>query len=125
MSFFNSKKPAIILLITAVTYGVGLHLRRYYHFNKYTKLAIAKCTSIENQNVSTYADYTFYVDGKKYDGSTKLSEVNKFWINKYFKVKYSSEDPEINDILIDEMITDAEAVKAAGFKLKYDKVQNP
>ncbi|SHK02845.1 hypothetical protein [Pseudozobellia thermophila] len=118
MNWLNSKKPVKLLLVLAICFFSFKYFRTIYHFKFYSTYTIGKCTSIEHQNASTYADFIFFVEGRQYDGSTKLKEVNSIWVNKYFKVRYSSKNPEINEILLDEMITDPKAVEAAGFKLK-------
>ena len=115
---FELKNWAIFVLFIAVSYGISIHLYRYYHFKNYTSYTVGKVISIEYQNVSTYVDYKFYINNKEYIGSTKTSEVNEYWVDKYFKVKYSHEDPRMNEILLKKWEGDTLAIRAAGFNLK-------
>ena len=122
MDWLNSKKLVKLLLVLAICFFSFKYLQSIYHFKYYARYTIGKFTHLEYQNASTYAMYEFYVDNKKIEGATYAREkIDKFLLNKYFKVKYSSKNPEINEILIDEMVTDASAVEAAGFKLKSKK----
>ncbi|WP_289064233.1 hypothetical protein [uncultured Zobellia sp.] len=122
MDWLNSKKPVKLLLVLAICFFSFKYLQSIYHFKYYARYTIGKFTHLEYQNASTYVMYEFYVDNTKKEGATYAREkIDKFLINKYFKVKYSGKNPEINEILLDEMVTDASAVEVAGFKLKSKK----
>ncbi|MDO6818984.1 hypothetical protein [Zobellia sp. 1_MG-2023] len=122
MDWLNSKKPVKLLLVLVICFFSFKYFRSIYHFKYYSAYTIGKFTHFKYQNASTYAMYEFYVDNKKIEGATyDRGNIDQFLVNKYFKVRYSSKNPEINEILLDEMITDASAVEAAGFKLKSKK----
>ncbi|OWW24545.1 hypothetical protein B4Q04_14605 [Zobellia sp. OII3] len=119
MDWLNSKKPVKLMLVLVICFFSFKYFQSIYHFKYYARYTIGKFTHFKHQNASTYAMYEFYVDNKKIEGATYAREkIDKFLVNKYFKVKYSSKNPEINEILLDEMITDPKAVEAARFKLK-------
>ncbi|QLG46860.1 hypothetical protein [Costertonia aggregata] len=45
-------------------------------------------------------------------------KINPNWVNKYFRVRYSSKDPEINEILLDQWVSDTVEIEAAGFEIR-------
>ncbi|WP_299434919.1 hypothetical protein [uncultured Maribacter sp.] len=121
-SFFNSQTPLRYILAFIISYIVYTSTRSFYHFKFYTVYAIAECVAIEHQNTDTFAVYEFYVDKKKIDGDIQLG-LDDDWeiVNKFFRVKYSSKDPEINELVLARPVYDTVLIKNAGFTIKKKK----
>lgn len=115
-SIINSKKVVVLVAVLVACFFLFKYVRSIYHYKFYSKISVAKFKNIETQNASTYAMYEFYVDGNKIEGATYLrNRISKSLLNKFFRLKYSSKNPNINDILLDQQVTDTVQIRAAGF----------
>ncbi len=121
-AFFNSKKSVIVLACILGGFFAYKYLNSVFQYKYYSAYSIAKCTGIETQNASTYAMYEFHVENRKIIGATYIKgEANISWVNKYFRIRYSTKNPKINEVMLDQKITDTTAIKAAGFTLPKKK----
>jgi hypothetical protein len=121
-SFFKSQSPLKYLLIIILSYIIYSKGKRYYNYHNYKSFGVAEIVKIDGQNTNTFAIYEFFINSQKYDGAIELGIKDNFAVlNRYFKVQYSSKNPEINDILLNKPIYDTLLIKKAGFVIKKKK----
>ncbi|RKS42749.1 hypothetical protein BC962_3036 [Gillisia mitskevichiae] len=64
----------------------------------------------------TVIDYYFYVDGNKTKGNTKIFKDFRLQTkNKFFTVKYESDNPKNSSILLNQQIINESLIRKAGF----------
>ncbi|MDO6810987.1 hypothetical protein Q4603_20370 [Zobellia galactanivorans] len=85
--------------------------------NSLDTYGIAKCLSIQKESSSNFVFFEFYIDDRRVLGATAIEAVDESLINKYFKVKYSSKKINESKLLLNQPVTDTNAIKAAGFTL--------
>ncbi|MEN2399675.1 hypothetical protein GKZ90_0007795 [Flavobacterium sp. MC2016-06] len=85
-----------------------------------TEETIGFATRTEYANKTTHLKYYFYLNGKILS-ETKIDGSDETLINKFYKVKYNPNNPEENEIVLDEKLEpDSISLVKAGFtKTKY------
>ncbi|WP_282057299.1 hypothetical protein, partial [Maribacter luteus] len=69
------------------------------------------------ESSSNFVFFEFYIGTRKVLGATTIEDIDESLINKYFKVKYSSKKINESKLLLNQPVTDMNAIKAAGFTL--------
>ena len=77
-------------------------------------LTIGKVTNLKGASKRPGIDYSFNVSGKKVFSDSPVS-INSIKEGEFYKVVYSSKNPEICRIYLDEKITDTALILKAGF----------
>jgi hypothetical protein len=89
-----------------------------YNYNKELEefgiVTIGKITKFKGAAKSPYLNFKFFIDGNSY-GSDSPRDNNGEKIGQFYKVIYSSKNPEICRIYLDEPVTDTISILKAGF----------
>lgn len=113
----DSKTPIIIIGTFLLIFFVYKNYKINYHLKYYPKNSIGKTIKISRSGNARYIDYIFYDKGKMYKSTEALNDKNgEEYIDKFFKVTYSFNDPEISILFLEEEIKDMYLLKKAGFK---------
>lgn len=102
------RNKRILLLPVIIILGIILNIYRYsYDLEKNGRFTIGKIKNIEYKRRGKYTlTYEFYVDGKKYKGSSTVYEFECLKSNQCleydFKVVYSIKDPSNSEINLKE-----------------------
>ena len=84
---------------------------------------IGKVTNLKGESKRPGIDYSFNVSGKKVFSDSPVS-VNSIKEGEFYKVIYSSKNPEVCRIYVDKKITDTSLILKAGFS-REDIVNMP
>lgn len=76
---------------------------------------LAKVFSINSKRSFTDARYFYFYEGKRYESGKLIDCSGKKYLNKYFKIEFSSKKPNHSDIFLDKEITDSSEIRKAGF----------
>ena len=70
--------------------------------------------------------YSFFIDNKMYVGRIDRDKNPYVKINEFYEIEYSSKNPHINKMILDEEITDSVKIMKAGYqkKTKFYKYDN-
>jgi len=109
-----------------------LILASFYVFTEYIKKEVENSSSYSVAMVFRYFrgtstgpifEYKYYVGDTLYQGGqTVNNEDFSNYENRFFKVKYSKENPSWSEILLNQRITDSTLIKASGFSIPKKKV---
>ena len=108
-----------------------LLLLAMYLFTEYKKKEVENSSSYSVAMIYRYFrgtstgpmfEYKYYVKDQLYQGGIGVdNEDFSKYKNRFFKVKYSKENPSWSQILLNERIYDTIAIKAAGFSIPTKK----
>lgn len=84
--------------------------------DKYRYITVAKVDEIKPEKSFTVARFYFYYDGIKYESSEHIDDLGNRYMNRYFKVEFSTENPEYSNIFLDQEVTDSTEIVKAGLK---------
>lgn len=105
---------AFVLVIIWIIYNF---YQGYLYDNEIEKngvVTIGKITKFKGAGKSPYLVYKFYSNGKSYfSDSPRDNEGEK--IGEFYKVIFSSNNPEVSRIYLDNRITDKTLILKAGF----------
>ncbi|MCZ8230349.1 hypothetical protein [Flavobacterium sp.] len=79
------------------------------------KNTLAKVFFINSKRNFTDARYFYFYDGKRYESGEYIDSSGDEYLNKYFKVEFSSKNPKHSNIFLDKEITDSSEIRNAGF----------
>lgn len=114
-----SKKPVAIFAVAAFIFFSYHIILRSYHLSNFKVYGIGKATGLSKSGSASYIDYTYFVDGIKFEDSEYLKgECGKCNVDKFFKVAYSSKSPWISDLILEEEVNEESEILAAGFVFK-------
>nr|WP_315171842.1 hypothetical protein [uncultured Flavobacterium sp.] len=63
----------------------------------------------------TDARYFYFYNGKRYESGEKIDNSGKEYLNKCFRIEFSSINPNRSNIFLNEEVQDAIKIKRAGF----------
>ncbi len=110
------KKHINYFIFFAVLLWISYILYESYSYDQETKdhgiVSIGKITNFKKS--SAYVRYHYYVNELSY-GADSPRNNNKVELGQFYKVIYSSKNPENSRIYLDEPITDTVAILKAGF----------
>jgi hypothetical protein len=113
--YFNYS--VLILALIWIVYN----LYHGYNYNKeleeYGIVTIGKITKFKGAAKSPYLNFKFFVDGNSY-GSDSPRDNNGEKIGQFFKVIYSSKNPKICRIYLDQPVIDTTLILKAGFSIE-------
>ena len=81
---------------------------------KYGIITVGKITKFKGASSRTYLRYHYYVNNNSFGSDSPRDEKGEK-IGEFYKVIYSSKNPEKSRIYLDEKITDTTSILNAGF----------
>ena len=119
----NKKYYPIILLVIFLVVAQGYVIYKRSLIEQDFNTTIARVTGKQKLLKSSPSlFYEYYVDSEIYTGSFKFDGTFSEYENNYYHVKYSSENSSWSEILLNRPVTDTNAIKAAGFDLPKEKI---
>ena len=109
--FNNSVLILVLIWILYIFYQGNNYDNEIKEFGVFT---IGKVTKLKGASKKPGIDYRFNVNGKRVFSDSPIS-VKSIKKGEFFKVIYSSKNPEICRIYLDEKITDTTLILKAGF----------
>ncbi|WP_378187729.1 hypothetical protein ACE939_05065 [Aquimarina sp. W85] len=90
----------------------------YYHMSNFAVEGVGKTTSLSRSGIAEKIQYNYFVDGKKYKGSTFLNgNCGECKLSKYYRIKYSSKDPDYSEMYLDQEVINERLIIKAGFTI--------
>jgi hypothetical protein len=83
--------------------------------NKYE--TICRVSKIISRRSFTHTYYIYYYQGIEHESYDNIDVNEQDYLNKYFKMNLSTENPAYSKIFIDEEITDSNLILKAGFNV--------
>lgn len=94
---------------------------------KFKQTTVGKINRIDygNKGGSSFV-YSFFIENKMYVGRISRDKNPNVKVNDFYKIEYSSKNPHINKMILDEEITDSIKIMNAGYqkKTKFNKYDN-
>jgi hypothetical protein len=82
--------------------------------NEFGVSTVGKITKLKVASKRPYLDYRYNINGKRVFSDTPIG-IDSAKIGEFYKVIYSSKNPEVTRIYLEEKITDIVAILKAGF----------
>ena len=128
----NSKKVSVYIGFISIALLILINLfpfedKNENELNKYGVETLGKIINFKIINPrgssppKEYLDYIFVTNGKDYIYDESREEYSNVKKGSFYKLVYSSRNPKINKIYLNEEITDTTLIIKAGFK-KYTKI---
>jgi hypothetical protein len=76
---------------------------------------VAKVSKVIIKRTSTKCYYDYFYKGKNYQSYEYIDNNGDFYIGKFYKIEFSSENPENSNIFLDSEIRDLSKIKMAGW----------
>ena len=112
------KKNGYLIVIVIFVLWLIYNFYHGYNHNKELKesgiVTVGKITEFKGAAKGLYLNFKFFIDGKS-NFSDSPRDNNGEKIGEFFKVVYSSKNPEVSRIYLDEKITDTTLILKAGF----------
>jgi hypothetical protein len=109
--FNNSVLVLVLIWLVYILYEGNNYDKEIKEFGVFT---IGKVTNLKGASKRPGIDYSFNVSGKKVFSDSPVS-INSIKEGEFYKVVYSSKNPEVCRIYLDEKITDTALILKAGF----------
>lgn len=114
--FLDSKTPTLIVGILIFSFFLYKNIKYSQQLSNYGVYGIAKAVSLSKTGNTTNLDYIYFVNGVMFKGREYLGdECRKCKIGKYFRIKYSSKNPDYSELYFNQEVTDTMKIKEAGF----------
>ncbi|EMY3553492.1 hypothetical protein [Flavobacterium psychrophilum] len=78
-------------------------------------ITLAKVFFINSKRSFTDARYFYFYEGRRYESGEYIDSSGDEYLNKYFKVEFSSKNPNHSNIFLDREIRDSSEIRKAGF----------
>lgn len=91
-------------------------IKKNKEIDKNTKTAICKVFNINSKRNFTDARYYFFYEGSRYESGKYIDTSGDEYLNNYFEVEFSSNDPNNSRIFLDRQVIDINKIKGAGFE---------
>jgi hypothetical protein len=112
------KKNGYLIVIVIFVLWLIYNFYHGYNYNKELKesgiVTVGKITEFKGAAKGLYLNFKFFIDGNS-NFSDSPRDNNGEKIGEFFKVVYSSKNPEVSRIYLDEKITDTTLILKAGF----------
>ena len=112
------KKNGYLIVIVIFVLWLIYNFYHGYNHNKELKesgiVTVGKITEFKGAAKGLYLNFKFFIDGNS-NFSDSPRDNNGEKIGEFFKVVYSSKNPEVSRIYLDEKITDTTLILKAGF----------
>jgi hypothetical protein len=112
------KKNGYFIVIVIFVLWLSYNFYYGYNYNKELKetriVTVGKITEFKGAAKSPCLNFIFFIDGNS-NFSDSPRDNNGERIGEFFKVIYSSKNPEVCRIYLDEKITDTTLILKAGF----------
>jgi hypothetical protein len=80
-----------------------------------TVYGIGKIFHINSKRNFTDARYFYFYKGNRYESGKYIDVPGNKYLNKFFKIEFSSKNPDHCNIFLDQEINDSFEIKKAGF----------
>ena len=80
-----------------------------------TVYGIGKVFYIDFNRNFTDAKYFYFYNGIRYESGEKIDVSGDKYLNKFFKIEFSSKNPDHSNIFLDQEINDTVEINKAGF----------
>lgn len=119
MSLIKKYWPLLIALIAIIWYVI-LRYQNQKELEKYSITTLGKVDKLVRiRYANSRFNYSYYHNGKKYTNESGLGDIDpKTIFNNFYKVIYSSKNPNISKIYLNEKIEDSLMIIQSGFKLR-------
>lgn len=126
-------KNDIKFFIVLTIIGIILAYLTYHSNQKNNELEKFKQTTVGKINRIDYGNkggssfvYSFFIENKMYVGRISRDKNPYIKINNFYKIEYSSKNPHINKLIMDEEVTDSVKIMNADYqkKTKFYKYDN-
>lgn len=119
MSLIKKYWPLLIALIAVIWYVI-LRYQNQKELEKYSITTVGKVDKLVRiRYVNSRFNYSYYHNGKKYTNESGIGDIDsKTIFNNFYKVIYSSKNPDISKIYLNEKIEDSLMIIQSGFKLR-------
>lgn len=118
----KEKEPYIIFIVCAFVIFIAIYNSNKYESNLEKDYGFTVGKTLEYKFADGFKDcieYKYFVDSLKYIGcvinDSNISTVK----NKFYKVKYSKENPEISELYLTNEIKDSTKIYSSGFLRKW------
>jgi hypothetical protein len=112
------KKNGYLIVIVIFVLWLLYNFYHGYNYNKELKesgiVTVGMITEFKGAAKGPYLNFKFFIDGNS-NFSDSPRDNNGEKIGEFFKVVYSSKNPEVSRIYLDEKITDTTLILKAGF----------
>lgn len=120
-----------ILFLIVIGLGIGYitydNSKKNEELEKFKQKTVGKINRIDTKGKggSSFV-YSFFIDNKMYVGRIDRDKNPYVKINEFYEIEYSSKNPHINKLIVDEEITDSIKIMNAGYqkKTKFYKYDN-
>ncbi|WP_139278158.1 MULTISPECIES: hypothetical protein [Flavobacteriaceae] len=123
MNLLKNKYSSLLLFLLFVGVLVAITVWSKYDIAKHEKYTIGYVYDIDGGTATASPSlvYKYYVTGKEYHSTSPFYENKKLYLNHFYRVRYSSENPSSSEILLDSVVSDTILIKKAGFSLPKKK----
>lgn len=117
MSLIKKYWPLLIALIVMIWYVI-LRYQNQRELEKYSITTVGKVDKLVRiRYVNSRFNYSYYHNGKIYTSQIGLGDIDeKAIFNNFYKVIYSSKNPSLSKIYLNEKIEDSLLIMQSGFK---------
>lgn len=119
----KNKYYSLLLFFLFVGVLVAITVWYKYDIAKHEKYTIGYVSDIDGGTgtASPSLVYKYYVTGKEYHSTSPFYGNKKLYLNRFYKIRYSSKNPSSSEILLDSVVSDTILIKKAGFSLLKKK----
>ena len=109
-----------ILFISIAYFFIEKNLKEIkIDIDKNTVYSIGKVYYINSKRSFTDARFFYFYNGNKYESGKYIDNSGDEYLNKYFKIEFSSKNPQHSNIFFNQEVLEKEQIKNAGFD--YEK----
>ena len=113
----------LILFVMVLCFFVYKNIESDIYLNGNCNYTVAKALSFSGRGgAPRYVDYIYTVNNIEYSASQRRDYDVDSIIDRFFKVKYAIDKPDISEMYLKQEVTDTVQILEAGFKIKklYD-----
>ena len=105
-----------VAIVILTLYSNKYQKEKQSMIDKYRYITVAKVYEIKPEKSFTAAEFYFFYDGIKSESWKSIEKSGSRYINRYYKVELSTENPEYSNIFLDQEVTDSTEIVKAGLK---------
>lgn len=107
----------VCILLFCIVYFFGEKYRDQIQkdIKNNTVYSIGKVFYIDIKRNFIDARYFYFYNGIRYESGEKIDVSGNKYLNKFFKIEFSSKNPNHSNIFLDQEINDSVEIKKAGF----------
>ena len=91
--------------------------------NKYGEYTIGRVYKIAKNRSVKHVHYYFYYNSKRYDRVDNFNGTGEEYLNNFYRVKFSSQEPNYSIIYLNAQITDTAKIREVGYIINQNDLK--